>query len=576
MSQTKAQLVDAVDGSIVTADLADNAVTTAKIANNAVTADKIPNVGITFAKIQDVSQNRIVGRISSGSGVLQELTAANVRSIINVADGATNSPAITINTNADNRVITGSDTTNTLNGESTLTFNNGQLDVTQTTSASDAKLVIRNSNTPGSGSLRLEFHYGTGSSEGTDRFRFGFVEGYRQSGSNDGGLKFGTKLDNSSSPSERVRIDNRGRVKIFNQGVSIDHTSNTTNTPLYLETATDLTAVNTGEGGTTTGLFRIHDTNSSNNRYHGIELRNRNAGDFRILNKDTGVNNHGQLVIGMPSSDGSLITKMVFDSSNNYVALSGRDAGALLNGSSTEQVDFYIATKSTITTPGDGAGTNRSGVVRIHDKGSNNNRFVGFEARNRNDGDVRFMNADRAGSNKADAVIVCDSGSNIFENARFLHSGGITFNGDTAAANALDDYEDGTFTPQFMVGGNESSGVNYSSRAGTYTKVGRKVTVNIMFELNNNGSTNGQVEFGNLPFTVADSLAHTSHEATGGVGYMVNMSDSTYYLSVSALQSSSRLMLMGQVSHDTGFDHIQRNQTANNFSVRASCTYFTS
>ena len=118
----------------------------------------------------------------------------------------------TINTNADNRVITGSDTANTLNGESTLTFNNGQLDVTQTTSSSDAKLVIRNSNTPGSGSLRLEFHYGTGSTEGTDRYRFGYVEGFRAGGSNDGGLKFGTKPDNASAPTHRLTIDSSGHV----------------------------------------------------------------------------------------------------------------------------------------------------------------------------------------------------------------------------------------------------------------------------------------------------------------------------------------------------------------------------
>jgi len=118
----------------------------------------------------------------------------------------------TINNNANDRVITGSDTANTLEGESTLTFNNGQLDVTQTTSSSDAKLVIRNSNTPGSGSLRLEFHYGTGSSEGTDRFRFGYVEGFRAGGSNDGGLKFGTKPDNASAPTHRLTIDSSGHV----------------------------------------------------------------------------------------------------------------------------------------------------------------------------------------------------------------------------------------------------------------------------------------------------------------------------------------------------------------------------
>ena len=88
-----------VDGSVHTSTLSDTAVTTSKInnqavttdkiANNAVTSDKLPNSGISFAKITNIPQNRIAGRISSGSGVLQELTAANVRSIINVEDGAT-------------------------------------------------------------------------------------------------------------------------------------------------------------------------------------------------------------------------------------------------------------------------------------------------------------------------------------------------------------------------------------------------------------------------------------------------------------------------------------------------------
>jgi hypothetical protein len=69
--------------------LNSNQLEAAQIANNAITAGKLPNSEVTFAKIQDVPQNRIAGRISSGSGVLQELTAANVRSIINVEDGAT-------------------------------------------------------------------------------------------------------------------------------------------------------------------------------------------------------------------------------------------------------------------------------------------------------------------------------------------------------------------------------------------------------------------------------------------------------------------------------------------------------
>jgi hypothetical protein len=45
-------------------------------------------------------------------------------------DSATSGGGTTINTNADNRVITGSDTSNTLNGESNLTFNGTTLAVT--------------------------------------------------------------------------------------------------------------------------------------------------------------------------------------------------------------------------------------------------------------------------------------------------------------------------------------------------------------------------------------------------------------------------------------------------------------
>ena len=46
---------------------------------------------ITYAKIQNVSAtDRLLGRDSSGAGVIEEITPANVRTMLNVADGATN------------------------------------------------------------------------------------------------------------------------------------------------------------------------------------------------------------------------------------------------------------------------------------------------------------------------------------------------------------------------------------------------------------------------------------------------------------------------------------------------------
>lgn len=66
----------------------DLGVSTAKIADLGVTTGKIANNAVTFAKLEDVAEDRIIGRISTGAGDAEELTAAQVRTIINVADGA--------------------------------------------------------------------------------------------------------------------------------------------------------------------------------------------------------------------------------------------------------------------------------------------------------------------------------------------------------------------------------------------------------------------------------------------------------------------------------------------------------
>jgi len=50
---------------------------------------RIKDDGVTYAKIQNVSAtNRILGRDSAGAGVIEEITPANLRTMINVADGA--------------------------------------------------------------------------------------------------------------------------------------------------------------------------------------------------------------------------------------------------------------------------------------------------------------------------------------------------------------------------------------------------------------------------------------------------------------------------------------------------------
>jgi len=73
---------------------------------------------------------------------------------------------------------------------------------------------------------------------------------------------------------------------------------------------------------------------------------------------------------------------------------------------------------------------------------------------------------------------------NAGEKVRFISEGGITFNGDTAAANALDDYEEGSFTPVLTWDTPSNGSVSYQARTATYIKIGRKVTIHLELRLN--------------------------------------------------------------------------------------------
>ena len=87
------------------------------------------------------------------------------------------------------------------------------------------------------------------------------------------------------------------------------------------------------------------------------------------------------------------------------------------------------------------------------------------------------------------------SGNGSTELFRIRHDGGVTFNGDTAAANALDDYEYGTFTPTYHNGS-----VSYEYQHGFYTKVGCLVTVWFDFKVTACSSQSGVPYIAGFPF----------------------------------------------------------------------------
>ena len=88
-----------------------------------------------------------------------------------------------------------------------------------------------------------------------------------------------------------------------------------------------------------------------------------------------------------------------------------------------------------------------------------------------------------------------------------IDADGIKFNGDSASANALDDYEEGTWTPQITASAGSAGTAAYSNQYGRYTKIGNKVFFEFQVVMTNKGSWSAYTRVLGFPFTVAASAS---------------------------------------------------------------------
>lgn len=136
---------------------------------------------------------------------------------------------------------------------------------------------------------------------------------------------------------------------------------------------------------------------------------------------------------------------------------------------------------------------------------------------NRNGGSIQFgrenANSWTGVNNDADGYIAfapAINGVNT-ERARFTSdgylrfaatAGGVQFGNDTAAANALNDYEEGTFTPTIFGATTAGSGT-YTTQVGRYTKIGDRVFYNGRVTWTAHTGS-GAMGVAGLPFTSAN------------------------------------------------------------------------
>ena len=109
------------------------------------------------------------------------------------------------------------------------------------------------------------------------------------------------------------------------------------------------------------------------------------------------------------------------------------------------------------------------------------------------------------------------------ERMRILSTGGITFNGDTAADNALNDYEEGTWTAAI-------AGMGITTNRAHYTKIGRVVKVDFSLTVTSASASAVAAAITGIPFI---SSTNADSESAGSV-MLLNFTADTNTVSINS------------------------------------------
>ncbi len=173
--------------------------------------------------------------------------------------------------------------------------------------------------------------------------------------------------------------------------------------------------------------------------------------------------------------------------------------------------------------------------VALHETDTDKDGYIGIA------GSTMFIQT-------ADAIPI-RFGTSDTERMRILAGGGLTFNGDTAAANALDDYEEGDFTPIFATAG--GSAPTSQTGTGQYTKIGDVVhfTGQIAWSGSGSGGSNLRIA---LPFTpISDARGGISIGLNSGVSYT-----SGHQLHLIPELNSAVIYVVSSPSDGSAHDHL--------------------
>lgn len=212
------------------------------------------------------------------------------------------------------------------------------------------------------------------------------------------------------------------------------------------------------------------------------------------------------------------------DSTNNNVGVGTTSPGSY-NGSANQLVVSNSADDCGITINSDAAST---GNIFFADGTSGSAVAEGYVKYNHSVNNLRF------GANGSERMRIDSTGDvgigsttpavKLDVAGEVRASTGVLFGTDTAAANTLDDYEEGSWTP--VIQGGSTAGSYTGSASGTYTKIGNQVTLRWMAgPITESSAGSGNFLVGGIPFTLSgDDCYGVIHAST------INFGDNAMYV----------------------------------------------
>ena len=136
----------------------------------------------------------------------------------------------------------------------------------------------------------------------------------------------------------------------------------------------------------------------------------------------------------------------------------------------------------------------------------------------------------------------------------------------TGTSELLADYEEGTWTPVISDGTNNAT--MGASNSGTYTRVGRMVTVTGYVQMSSKGSISGALRMTGLPFTVGTVYSGASVGFADGLSVTAGVTIGMY------AAVSTTYTLLQKFSATTGSTDLLATDTTNSGQFIFSLTYF--